>query len=150
MKYTRISPAQFADLEGLDDWRYHLGAVHAHFHAGSFPAAIELTTRIGDAAKAIRHHPDITITYPDLVGVSLMTHATGGLTTFDVDLARQISGLAAATGASPDPKIGQSVEVTIDILDLEACVPFWAAVMGGYSRRGDRVLVDPLRNGPTI
>ena len=39
MEYTSLTPEQFAALEGLDDWRFVLGAIHANFRAGSFGVA---------------------------------------------------------------------------------------------------------------
>jgi 3-oxoadipate enol-lactonase len=44
--YTAVSAEQFADLEGCGDWRFLLGAIHADFRAGSFPAAASLVERI--------------------------------------------------------------------------------------------------------
>jgi len=43
------------------------------------------------------------IRYPGRVQVMLITHATGSLTTLDVDTARQISAAAAAAGAMVEP-----------------------------------------------
>ncbi|MEZ5281342.1 MAG: VOC family protein [Acidimicrobiales bacterium] len=150
MAPTPVDPDRFAQLEGLEDWRYHLGAIHSDFRAGSFPAAANLAERIADAAEQAVHHPDITILYPDRVRVTLTTHEIGGLSELDVDLAREVSRLSSAAGATCEPTASQSIEVTIDVTDIEACAPFWAAVMGGYRRVGDRLLVDPLRSGPTI
>ena len=47
----------------------------------------------GEAADAANHHPDVTITYPE-VSVSITTHDAGGLTDLDVDMARAISSIA--------------------------------------------------------
>ncbi|MCY7297660.1 MAG: 4a-hydroxytetrahydrobiopterin dehydratase, partial [Ilumatobacteraceae bacterium] len=85
MEYTPISPADFSALEGLDDWRVVLSGIHANFRAGSFGAAAALVTQIAAAADELVHHPDIDVRYPDRVHVYLTTHATGGLTTLDVD-----------------------------------------------------------------
>ena len=59
----------------------------------SFAAGIAFAVRIGEAADAANHHPDLTITYPS-VAVSITTHDAGGLTDLDVDLARTISAIA--------------------------------------------------------
>jgi hypothetical protein len=50
MSYTTLSPSEFAALDGLDDWRYLLGAIHATYVAGSFPAATDLFVAITAAA----------------------------------------------------------------------------------------------------
>lgn len=146
MDYTAVSPDEFAALDGLDDWRFVLNAIHGHFRAGSFPAATALTMAIADAAEALQHHPDVDVRYPDRVHVALTTHAAGGLTTLDTTLAAEISALAAAAGATPEPRASQGVEVAIDTLDADRIRPFWAAVLGYRDVGGP--LVDPLRIGP--
>lgn len=148
MDYTPISPTQFAALEGLDDWRFVLGAIHATFRAGSFGAAADLASAIAAAADEHEHHPDIDIRYPDRVHVALTTHATGGLTTLDADLARVISTAASEAGATSEPLATQAVEIAIDTTDADRIRPFWAAVLG-YPDNGG-TLVDPRRLGPSV
>ena len=150
MEYTPVSADEFDQAGGAGDWRFVLGAIHADFRAGSFPAATALAATIAEAAEAAEHHPDIDIRYPDRVRVVLTTHATGGLTTLDVELARQISQLAADRGATVDAPIAQATEITIDATDIDRIRPFWQAVMGDYVESGPRLLVDPLRAGPAI
>ncbi len=139
---------EFATLDDLADWRYVLGAIRADFVAASFAAAAALVVSISDAAERAVHHPDIDVRYPGRVRVLLTTHATGALTTIDVKLAREISGLAAASGALPVPTDVQGLELAIDTMDADRIRPFWAAVLG-YRDDGD-VLVDPFRSGPTV
>lgn len=148
MEYTSLTPEQFAALEGLDDWRFVLGAIHANFRAGSFGAAVALATTIAAAADELVHHPDIDVRYPDRVHVALTTHATGGLTTLDAALARVISAAAAAAGATAEPLAAQAVEIAIDTLDADRIRPFWAAILGYPDTGGS--LVDPLRLGPPV
>ena len=148
MDHTDVSPPDFADLTGLDDWRFVLGGLHAHFRAGSFSAAAALAAGVASAADAADHHPDLEIRYPDRVRVFLTTHAAGGLTTLDVDLARAISQLAATAGATSEPSSSQAVEFAIDTMDADAIRPFWAAVLGYRDVGGN--LVDPLRSGPPM
>ena len=148
MEYTPITPEQFAALDGVDDWRFVLGALQAHFRAGSFAAAAALATTIAAEADRLVHHPDIDIRYPDRVQVALVTHATGGLTTLDVELAQAISAAAAERGATSEPLVAQAVEIAIDTLDADRIRPFWAAALG-YKER-DGALVDPLRIGPSV
>lgn len=149
MEYTTVSAVTFATLDGVEDWRFALGSITATFRAGSFPAAAALVTAIADAADAAAHHPDIDVRYPGDVIVTLTTHATGGLTNLDVDLARTISALAADVGASSSPLALQRLEIAIDTMDADRIRPFWAAVLG-YRDRGDGQLVDPSRTGPLV
>lgn len=149
MDYTAVTADQFADLEGCGDWRFLLGAIHADFRPGSFPAAASLVERIAEAAEAADHHPDIDVRYPDRVRVSLTTHAVGGLTTHDVELARRISALAADAGATAEPTAPQCLEIALDTVDADRIRPFWAAVLG-YEDDGHGALVDPDRLGPAM
>lgn len=148
MEYTEVTAAEFAELDRLDDWRYVLGAIRADFTSPSFPAAGALAGAIADAAEAAGHHPDIDVRYPGRLRIVLRTHATGGLTTRDVDLAREISNLAGLSGAVGEPSRPQHVEIAIDTMDADRIRPFWAAVLG-YANVGGQ-LVDPLRIGPSI
>ena len=148
MQYITVTPEEFADLEGLEDWRFVLGSIHAHFRTGSFPAAAALVLTIADAAETAQHHPDIDMRYPDHVRVTLKTHAARTLTTHDVLLAREISRLAAHRATSSEPVLCQGVEIAIDTIDERLIRPFWTAILG---YRDDGVnLVDPLRIGPTF
>lgn len=149
MEYTAVTPGEFASLEGVADWRYALGAIHAEFALASFPAGAALVGAIADAAEVAVHHPDVSLRYPGVVRVVLTTHATGGLTTLDVDLARTISGLAVAAGADPRPLAAQAIELAIDTMDADRIRPFWAAALG-YVDDGDGNLVDPARVGPPV
>lgn len=142
-----LTADQFAELPDLDDWRFTLGRIEAHFRAGSFGGAAALAAQIAAAADAVVHHPDIDIRYPDRVHVTLTTHATGGLSTLDTDLAVTISALAASAGATSEPLQAQLVEVAIDAMDIPAVLPFWRAVLG-YVDDGPIALRDPLRLGP--
>ena len=148
MNYTKVSADDFAALDGLGDWRCLLSAIHADFRAGSFGAAASLASAIAGAADEADHHPDIDIRYPDRVHVVLTTHATGGLTTLDVDVARTISGIARHAEATSDPLASQVTEFAIDTMDAERIRPFWAAVLG--YREVDGALVDPVRVGPPL
>ena len=148
MEYTSVDPEQFAAIEDLADWRFILGAIHADFAAGSFPAAAGLVGEIATIAEEADHHPDVSLRYPDRVHVTLTTHATGGLTTLDTDVARRISALAETVGATSHPEVGQVTEVAIDTMDADRIRPFWAAVLAYDDRDG--WLVDPRRIGPPM
>ena len=149
MEHTLVSADELAALEGLDDWRFVLGAIHAHYRTGSFRAAAALVSAVAEAAEAVDHHPDIDVRYPDRVRIVLVTHAAGAVTTLDVELAREISRLAAAAAAVPEPAAPQAVEIAIDTMDADRIRPFWAAVLG-YRDDGRGYLVDPLRIGPPV
>ncbi len=149
MDYTKVSASEFAALGGLDDWRFQVATIHAQFRAGSFPAAAALVTAIAEAAETAVHHPDVDVRYPDRVHVVLTTHAAGGVTTADVDLARQVSAIAASAAARSEATTSQSLEIAIDTMDADRIRPFWTAVLD-YRPAVDGSLFDPLRIGPAV
>lgn len=149
MDYTPVTAPKLAAVDGLDDWRVVLGTIRADYDAGSFGAAAALVSAIAAAADEAVHHPDVDLRYPGRVRVRLTTHATGGLTTADVDLARVISGLAAAAGAMSSPRASQEIELAIDTMDPDRIRPFWKAVLG-YREVENGSLVDPVADGPSL
>ncbi len=104
MEYTEVAPDEFASLAGVGDWTVVDGpAVAAVFRSPTYLAGAELVKAIAVIAEAEQHHPDMEIRYPGTVHVTLSTHATGGLTTLDVDVARLISAAAAGSAATGEP-----------------------------------------------
>jgi 4a-hydroxytetrahydrobiopterin dehydratase len=98
----RISPQGFLEADGVDDWRVVSGAACAYFRTGSFRTGVALVDAIGQLADAANHHPDVDLRYPSVV-VRLVTHDVSGLSSRDVDLARQISAAARELGVTTDP-----------------------------------------------
>lgn len=148
MEYTAVTPGELAATEGIDEWRVVLGTLRARFGAGSFPAAADLVVKITEAAERSAHHPDIDIRYPGDVLVVLSTHATGGLTTLDIELAREISRLAERSGCVASVAADQ-IELAIDTMDADRIRPFWAAVLG-YRIAADGSLFDPNRRSHPV
>lgn len=148
MPYTSVTPHQIAGDDTLADWRVLVRRIHADFVAPSFNAGGALVLAIAAAADAADHHPDVDLRYPGRVHVMLTTHAVGGLSDADVDLARTISALAREHGATAEPTSVQISEIAIDTTDAARIRPFWAAVLG-YRERETEV-VDPDGIGPTI
>src|SRR5215207_4095439 len=100
MTDSTMTADQFAQ-EGLSDWTWRDDAIHAHLETGDFATGLKLVNEIGEAAEAMNHHPDLDLRYPT-VHVRLSSHDVGGLTQRDLDLARQISEIAARVGAAAD------------------------------------------------
>ncbi len=135
-------------------WRVVLGAVHATFRTGSFARGVELVQRIGAAADAADHHPDVDLRYPR-VHVSLSSHDVGGLTQRDVDLAAAITAIADELGVEGEPGRAHALEIAIDALDIPAVLPFWRAVLAYVDEPPPApdalpALVDPDGIGPAV
>jgi 4a-hydroxytetrahydrobiopterin dehydratase len=101
----RITPGQFHAAAGVDDWRVVAAEACAYFRTGSFATGVSLVDAIGVLADAANHHPDVDLRY-GTVTVRLTTHAVGGLSERDVELARQISAAARELGIPADPAAG--------------------------------------------
>lgn len=132
---------------GLDDWRQVLGTIKARFRTGDFATGLALVDRIGAAAEEANHHPDVTLTYPE-VRVTLSSHDVGGITSRDVDLARTISAYAAEAGAEADVSGITQLELGLDTSAGERLAPFYAALLGSKVENGEPV--DPSGQVPTV
>ncbi|TQJ40801.1 4a-hydroxytetrahydrobiopterin dehydratase [Arthrobacter sp. SLBN-112] len=94
----KLSAAELAEA-GLTGWRVAGDALAATFRTRKFSTGLEFVNRIGASAEEANHHPDLTLTYPE-VGVTLSSHDVGGITSRDIDMARTISGHAADLGVA--------------------------------------------------
>ncbi len=146
---TTITPTELATLDGLDDWRFVLGAIHAEFQVTPFARAAALVASIGEASDTADHHPEIALRYPGRVRVSMHSHDAGGVTQRDVSLARTVSALASEAGATSHSAAVQGVELAIDTMDADRIRPFWTAVLG-YAEAADGSVFDPARQGPSL
>lgn len=143
-----ITPGQFHEADGVEDWRVIFEGACAHFRTGSFAAGVALVDAIGRLADAANHHPDVDLRYGG-VTVRLMTHEVGGLSERDVELARQISEAAREQDLPADPSAVQTVQVSIDALVGPEVMAFWRAVLA-YQYQGDEDLDDPHSHGPSF
>ena len=97
-------------------------------------------------------HPPAVDIRADGVTVRLITYTDDwfGPSTRDVELARQISAIAAGLGLPADPSAVQSLIIIPGAPDTAAVMPFWRAVLG-YEPRADSPdedLVDTHDRGP--
>ncbi len=79
-------------LSSLPEWSLDGSSITRTVELPTFPAAIQFVSRVATAAEAAGHHPDIDIRWRKLT-FTLSTHSEGGLTSKDVDLAREIEKL---------------------------------------------------------
>lgn len=142
----RLTPRDVVD-QGLADWRQLLGKIRARFRTGDFATGLALVQRIGEAAEAANHHPDVRLSYGEVI-VDLSSHDVGGITSRDIDLARRISELAAEAGAQADPAGLAQLELGLDTARGAEHAPFYAALLGGAVDNGEAV--DPSGQVPTV
>jgi 4a-hydroxytetrahydrobiopterin dehydratase len=143
---ARLSHDQILEA-GLDDWRKVLDRLKARFRTGDFATGVALVDRIGAAADEANHHPDVQLTYPEVI-VTLSSHDVGGITSRDVDLARRISGFAAELGAEADTAGLTELEPGLDTAAGERLGAFYAALLGGEAGPGG--LRDPSGQVPGV
>ena len=141
-----LTPAEVAGAE-LDDWRQIHWRIRARFRTGDFATGRALLDRIADAAEAANHHPDLVLTYTDLI-VTLSSHDVHGLTNRDVELARTISELAADMGVAADVTSLTDVDLGLDTDDGARLAPFYTALLGSSVVSGE--LVDSTGQVPTV
>ena len=149
----RISPLQFHESEGTDDWRVLSEGAFAFFRTGSFSAGAKLVEAISRLAGLEAHQPDVDLRH-DGITVRLITISSDywGMTRRDVELARQISAVARELGVAADTTAVQTLLVIPGAPVTAEVVPFWRAVLG-YEPRADSPdedLVDPFSRGPSF
>jgi 4a-hydroxytetrahydrobiopterin dehydratase len=84
-------------LAGLPGWELADNAITRTFKFTDFAEAIAFVVRLGFAAEAADHHPDIDIRYKR-VTLSYSTHSEGGLTEKDFTGAESATKLAGGAG----------------------------------------------------
>ena len=86
-------------MTDLPDWAVVGEVISREFTFAGFPEAIAFVVRLGFAAEAADHHPDLLVNYKR-VKVSYSTHSEGGLTDKDFEGARAATTIATAAGGS--------------------------------------------------
>lgn len=135
----------------LADWTLLQQRLHTRLLTGDFATGLRLVSRIGAAAEAADHHPDLDLRFTHL-DVRLTSHDVGGVTRRDLSLARTISALAAADGVRAAPHAAAVVELALDTPDSGAVLPFWQAVLDMRERQDDAGYGPELRDDvlPTL
>jgi 4a-hydroxytetrahydrobiopterin dehydratase len=84
--------SRLAELEG---WEREDQTIVKTFKRADFVGSVEFIDRLVEPAEEMGHHPDLSVSW-DKVRVSLTTHAAGGLTENDFELAKRIEGVAGS------------------------------------------------------
>ena len=75
-------------------WEEVDGALQREFRFRDFAEALAFVNRVGEAADAADHHPDVTIHW-NRVTLRWWTHTKQAITERDVEMARRTNELAA-------------------------------------------------------
>jgi len=132
----RISPTQFHESEGVEEWRVIGDGACAYFRTGSFAAGARLVQSISKLHGVEDHQPDVDLRR-DGVTVRLITYTDDyyGMSRRDVEMARQISAAARRLGLPADPSAVQSLLVIPGATSTAEVIPFWRAALGYEPRR---------------
>ena len=88
-----LSPEEISRrLPVLAGWQLEGKTIEKKFRFADFRAAMGFVNRVADLAEVENHHPDILIHYREVTLV-LWTHAAGGLTGRDFQLAADIDSV---------------------------------------------------------
>ena len=94
---TSYTDAQIEEaLDGLPGWSQEGEALVKSFEFADFTAAIDFLVRAAGPIDEMDHHPEWTNVY-NRVDIRLSSHDVGGVTDRDVQLARVLERLAAAS-----------------------------------------------------
>lgn len=88
-------------MEFSPSWRIDDDVAHAEFRGATYSVAAHFIAAVGAAADAADHHPEVTLRYPGIVGVSVTSHDVGRLTGRDERFAATVDGLARNHGMEP-------------------------------------------------
>ena len=83
----------------LPGWTLQDKQIQRKFTFADFAEAVSFVVRVGFAAEAVDHHPDILINYKR-VTLTFSTHSEGGLTEKDFAGAANATAIALALGAT--------------------------------------------------
>ena len=96
MKRTLLTEEQVAAaIHTLEGWKVEGLELVKTYRFTSYLAGIDFVSRLGHAAEAMDHHPELLVGWRK-VTMRVSTHSAGGLTELDVALACDADRLAAA------------------------------------------------------
>lgn len=150
MSTATLTGQQIADEE-LSGWACLLHGLQTRIRTPDFGTGLAIVNSIGAAAEARNHHPDLDLRY-SRVDVRLSSHDVGGVTGRDIELAREITAIAAAAGAETECATVSRIEYGLDSAQGSRIAPFWAAVLAGKHTGGEGWddVVDPYDTFPLI
>ena len=125
----------------LTDWRKLGQGLHARYLVDDFGAGARFVAAIAETGTAFGHQPRVTLgdTFVDLKLISDdavyvadgVEHVVEYTTCKDLDLAQQITDVAAAQGLEADPAGITTIELALDTANGAKLAPMWAALLTG-------------------
>ncbi len=133
----------------LTDWRKLAQGLHTRYLVDDFGTGARFVVAVGEAGDALGHHPRVSIStgHVDLELVSDdaiyrdddgTEYVVEWVTQQDVDLARQITKIAAEHGIVADPASVSEIELGLDTAHSATIAPVWAAILTGSAESQGR------------
>ncbi len=93
LEYRQLSGDEITEgLKDLKGWDVEGEKLAKSVEFPSYREGVSFATRVAEIADEMDHHPDIEIGYKK-VRISMNTHSVGGLSPYDLELARRIDSL---------------------------------------------------------
>jgi 4a-hydroxytetrahydrobiopterin dehydratase len=146
----QISPKQFRESDGVEDWRVLGDGANAYFPTGSLAAGARLLQAISELPGIDDLQPDVDVRHDGVtVRMVAFIEGYGGMLRSHVEMARKISAAARKLDLAADPSAVQSLLVIPGATVRADVMPFWRAVLAYEPRRDSPAedLVDPRNRG---
>lgn len=92
--YRKLSEKEIAqEVAKLSGWKVVNGKVNKTFEFDDFVQAFGFMTRVAMKAEKMNHHPEWFNVY-NRVRIDLVTHDVGGISDYDIKLAKTIDRIA--------------------------------------------------------
>ena len=93
-EYSKLSEKEIRDQVGkLDGWNVVDGKINKTFEFDDFVQAFGFMTRVAMEAEKMNHHPEWFNVY-NRVRIDLVTHDIGGISNYDIKLAKTVDLIA--------------------------------------------------------
>ena len=90
MERRKLSPEEISEqLKDMKGWSVDDNKLKKRYKFADFAESLRFVNRVGEFADAADHHPDIKFGW-GYAEVEITTHDRGGVTDFDIALARSI------------------------------------------------------------
>ena len=80
-------------LKEVPGWQHRGESIVKSFDRGDFVGSIKFIDSLVEPAEEMNHHPDLAVSWSQ-VEVAISTHAEGGITENDFELAKKVEELA--------------------------------------------------------
>jgi 4a-hydroxytetrahydrobiopterin dehydratase len=93
LEYRLLTDSEISDgLSHLKGWAVEDGKLTKRFEFKSYKDGLVFAIAVGHTADQLNHHPDLEVGYAK-VKIGVNTHDVGGLSPYDLELAKRIGAL---------------------------------------------------------